>query len=71
MEGVNLLGQIESLIPKTSDSMIGRGGRYVAAMFGGGGETRAADAQLNTMANQLALYAQRFLACRLTRTTSA
>ena len=60
MEGVNLLGQIESLIPKTSDSMIGRGGRYVAAMFGGGGETRAADAQLNTMANQLALYAQRF-----------
>lgn len=60
MEGVNLLGQIESLIPKTSDSMIGRGGRYVAAMFGGGGETRAADAQLNTTANQLALYAQRF-----------
>jgi len=60
MEGINLLGQIESLIPKTSDSMIGRGGRYVAAMFGGGGETRAADAQLNTMANQLALYAQRF-----------
>lgn len=60
MEGVNLLGQIESLIPKTSDSMIGRGGRYFAAMFGGGGETRAADAQLDTMANQLALYAQRF-----------
>lgn len=60
MEGVKLLGEIESLIPKTSDSMIGRGGRYVAAMFGGGGETRAADAQLNTMANQLALYAQRF-----------
>jgi hypothetical protein len=60
MDGVKLLGKIESLIPKTSDSMIGRGGRYAAAMFGGGGETLAADAQLNTMANQLALYAQRF-----------
>jgi hypothetical protein len=60
MEGIKLLGEIETLIPKTSDSMIGRGGRYFAAMFGGGGETRAADADLRTKANQLALYAQRF-----------
>lgn len=51
---------MEALVPKTSDSAIGRGGRAVGAMFGAGGETRAADRQLETLGHQLSLFAQRF-----------
>jgi len=60
LQGIGIINEMEALVPKTSDSAIGRGGRVVGAMFGAGGETRAADRQLETLGNQLAMFAQRF-----------
>lgn len=60
LQGLGIISEMESLVPKTSDSAIGRGGRVVGAMFGAGGETRAADRQLETLGHQLSLFAQRF-----------
>ena len=58
--GIDILNDMLDMVPKTSDSAIGRGGRFVGALFGGGGDIRAADKQLETMANQVSLFAQRF-----------
>ena len=58
--GIDLINEMEALVPKTSDSAIGRGGRAVGALFGAGGETRAADRQLEAIGHQLSLFAQRF-----------
>lgn len=60
LQGIGIINEMEALVPKTSDSAIGRGGRVVGAMFGAGGETRAADRQLETLGHQLSLFAQRF-----------
>lgn len=60
LSGIGILNDMLEMVPKTSDSAIGRGGRFVGALFGGGGETRAADKQLETMASRVALSAQRF-----------
>ena len=60
LQGIGILNEMETLVPKTSDSAIGRGGRAVGALFGAGGETRAADRQLETLGHQLSLFAQRF-----------
>lgn len=60
LSGIDILNDMLDVVPKTSDSAIGRGGRFVGAMFGWGGGTRAADKQLETMANQVALFAQKF-----------
>ena len=60
LSGIDTLNDMLDMVPKTSDSAIGRGGRFVGAMFGWGGGTRAADKQLETMASQVALFAQRF-----------
>ena len=58
--GIDLINEMEALVPKTSDSAIGRGGRALGALFGAGGETRAADRQLEEIGHQLSLFAQRF-----------
>ena len=58
--GIDLINEMEALVPKTSDSAIGRGGRALGALFGAGGETRAADRQLEAIGHQLSLFAQRF-----------
>lgn len=60
LQGIGIINEMEALVPKTSDSAIGRGGRAVGAMFGAGSETRAADRQLETLGHQLSLFAQRF-----------
>lgn len=60
LQGIGIINEMEALVPKTSDSAIGRGGRVVGAMFGGGGDTRAADRQLEALGHQLSLFAQRF-----------
>ncbi len=60
LSGIGILDDMLDVVPKTSDSAIGRGGRFVGAMFGWGGGTRAADKQLDTMASQVASFAQRF-----------
>lgn len=58
--GIDILNDMLDMVPKTSDSAIGRGGRFVGALFGGGGDIRAADKQFEVMANQVSLFAQRF-----------
>lgn len=60
LQGISILNEMEAMVPKTSDSAIGRGARAFGAMFGAGGETRAADRQLETLGHQVALFAQRF-----------
>lgn len=60
LHGISILNEMEATVPKTSDSAIGRGARAFGAMFGAGGETRAADRQLETLGHQVALFAQRF-----------
>lgn len=60
LQGTGIINEMEALVPKTSDSAIGRGGRVVGALFGAGGETRAADRRLETLGHQLSLFAQRF-----------
>lgn len=60
LSGIDILNDMLDVVPKTSDSAIGRGGRFVGALFGGGGDIRAADKQLETMANQVSFFAQRF-----------
>ena len=60
MSGIGILNDKLDMVPKTSDSGLGRGGRFVGALFGGGGETRAADRQLETLGQQVSLFAQRF-----------
>ena len=58
--GIDHINEMEALVPKTSDSAIGRFGRAIGAMFGAGYEARAADRQLEAMGHQLSLFAQRF-----------
>jgi len=60
LTGISILNEMEATVPKTSDSAIGRAVRAFGAMFGAGGETRAADRQLETLGNQVSLFAQRF-----------
>ena len=59
-QGLSLIADMRALVPQSSDSMIGRSVRAAGAAFGMGSDTRVADAKLETMGNQLALFAQRF-----------
>ncbi len=60
LQGISIINEMEAMVPKASDSAIGRAGRVVGAMFGAGGKTRAADRQLETLGHQLSLFAQRY-----------